>query len=156
MEKPIELRKYTNRRLYDADQKKFVSLGEVAEMIRGGRQVKVSDAKTQEDVTAFILTQIVLEQAKNHHALLPVPLLHLIIQYGDNALSGFFETYLQQIVQSYLNCKWSVDEQFLRWLDLGEGMSKAAQESLKKLNPLNTFFEGFSGKAQSRPKKPKG
>jgi polyhydroxyalkanoate synthesis repressor PhaR len=154
MEKPIELKKYTNRRLYDADQKKFVTLGEVAEMIRGGRQIKVSDAKTMEDVTAFILTQIVLEQAKNHHALLPVPLLHLIIQYGDNALSGFFETYLQQIVQSYLNCKWSVDEQFQRWLDLGEDASKAAQQSLMKLNPLNALFDGFSGKTQ--PKKPKG
>ena len=155
MEKPIELRKYTNRRLYDADQKKFVTLGQVAEMIQGGRQVKVTDAKTLEDVTAFILTQIVLEQAKNHHALLPVPLLHLIIQYGDNALSGFFDTYLQQIVQSYLNRRWSVDEQFQRWLDLGEGVSKAAQESLLKLNPLNTFFEGFSGKPQTHPKKPK-
>jgi polyhydroxyalkanoate synthesis repressor PhaR len=156
MEKPIELKKYTNRRLYDADQKKFVTLGEVAEMIRGGRQVKVSDAKTTEDVTAFILTQIVLEQAKNHHALLPVPLLHLIIQYGDNALSGFFEQYLQQIVQSYLNCKWSVDEQFQHWLDLGGGLSKAAQQSLMNLNPLKSFFEGVSGKTQAQPKKPEG
>jgi polyhydroxyalkanoate synthesis repressor PhaR len=156
MEKPVELKKYTNRRLYDADQKKFVTLGEVAEMIRAGRQVKVTDAKTTEDVTAFILTQIVLEQAKNHQALLPVPLLHLIIQYGDNALSGFFDKYLQQIVQSYLNCKWSVDEQFLRWLDLGTGLSKSAQDSLKNLNPFHTFFEGFSGKAQTDTKKPVG
>jgi polyhydroxyalkanoate synthesis repressor PhaR len=156
MENPIELKKYTNRRLYDTHQKKFVTLGEVAEMIRSGRQVKVSDATTMEDVTAFILTQIVLEQAKNHHALLPIPLLHLIIQYGDNALSGFFEKYLQQIVQSYLNCKWSVDEQFLRWLDLGGEVSKAAQQSLMNLNPLNSFLEGFSGKTHPHTKKPEG
>ena len=156
MEKPIELKKYTNRRLYDTDQKKFVTLGEVAEMIRGGRQVKVTDAKTMEDVTAFILTQIVLEQAKNHHALLSVPLLHLIIQYGDNALSGFFEKHLQQIVQSYLNCKWSVDEEFLRWLDLGSNLSRSTQQNLMNLNPLHSFFEGFSGKTQTQPKKPEG
>jgi len=156
MEKPVELKKYTNRRLYDAEKRKFVTLGQVAEMIRGGQQVKVTDVKTAEDVTAFILTQIVLEQAKNHQALLPVPLLHLIIQYGDNALSGFFEKYLQQIVQSYLNCKWSVDEQFLHWLDLGSGLSKSAQESLKNLNPFHAFFEGFSRKAQSDSKKPMG
>jgi polyhydroxyalkanoate synthesis repressor PhaR len=156
MEKPIELKKYTNRRLYDTDQKKFVTLGEVAEMIRDGRQVKVSDAKTMEDVTAFILTQIVLEQAKNHHALLPVPLLHLIIQYGDNALSGFFEKYLQQIVQAYLNSRWSVDEQFLRWLELGGEVSKAAQQSLLNLHPLKSFFERFPGKTQPQPKNPEG
>jgi polyhydroxyalkanoate synthesis repressor PhaR len=149
MDKSIELKKYTNRRLYDAKQKKFVTLSDVAEMIRDGKQVKVTDAKTMEDVTAFILTQIVLEQAKNHQALLPVPLLHMIIQYGDNALSGFFEKYLQQIVQSYLNHKFSIDEQFLQWLDLGPGLSKAALESLKNLNPFHSFFERFSGKANT-------
>jgi polyhydroxyalkanoate synthesis repressor PhaR len=156
MENPIELKKYTNRRLYNTEKKKFVTLGEVAELIRGGQQVKVTDAKTMEDVTAFILTQIVLDSAKNHNALLPVPLLHLIIQYGDNTLSGFFEKYLQQIVQSYLNHQFSVDEQFLRWLDLGSGLSKAAQNSLKSLNPFRTFFEGFSEKAQTDTKKPVG
>jgi len=154
MENTIELKKYTNRRLYDPEQKKFVTLGEVAELIRGGQQVKVTDAKTMEDVTAFILTQIVLEQAKNHHALLPIPLLHLIIQYGDNTLSGFFEKYLQQIVQSYLNQQFSVDEQFLRWLDLGSGLSKAAQDSLKNINPLHSFFERFSRKAHTDTDKP--
>ena len=156
MEKPIELKKYTNRRLYNTGQKKFVTLGEVAELIRGGQQVKVTDAKTMEDVTALILTQIVLESAKNNNALFPVPLLHLIIQYGDNTLSGFFEKYLQQIVQSYLNQQFSVDEQFLRWLDLGSGLSKAAQNSLKNLNPFRTFFEGFSEKTQGDAKKPLG
>jgi len=156
MENPIELKKYTNRRLYNTKKKKFVTLSEVAELIRGGQQVKVTDAKTMEDVTAFILTQIVLDSAKNHNVLLQVPLLHLIIQYGDNTLSGFFEKYLQQIVQSYLNHQFSVDEQFLRWLDLGSGLSKAAQNSLKNLNPFRTFFEGFSGKAQTDTKKPVG
>jgi polyhydroxyalkanoate synthesis repressor PhaR len=154
MDNSIELKKYTNRRLYDAKQKKFVTLSDVAEMIRDGKQVKVTDAKTMEDVTAFILTQIVLEQAKNHQALLPVPLLHMIIQFGDNTLSGFFEKYLQQIVQSYLNHKFSIDEQFLQWLNLGPGLSKAAQESLKNLNPFHSFFEGFSGKANTDTDKP--
>jgi polyhydroxyalkanoate synthesis repressor PhaR len=148
MQETIVLKKYSNRRLYDTEQSKYVTLNELGELIRNGRQVQIFDAKSHEDVTAFILTQIVLEQAKNKNALLPVPMLHLVIQYGDNVLSEFFDRYLQQVVQAYLKYKQSVDEQFQRWLDLGSGLSKATQEGLLKLNPLQSFFEGFN-----RPKK---
>jgi polyhydroxyalkanoate synthesis repressor PhaR len=155
MENPIELKKYTNRRLYDPEQKKFVTLSEVTEMIRHGKQVKVTDAKTLEDVTAFILTQILLEQAKNRHGLMPVSLLHLLIQYGDNTLSGFFEKYLHQIVQSYVNYQSSVDEQFLSWLNLGSGLTKSAQDNLKNLNPFQSFFERFSSMNTTDTEPPK-
>jgi polyhydroxyalkanoate synthesis repressor PhaR len=74
----------------------------VADLIRQGRQVEVVDAKTKEDVTAFILTQIILEEAKNKNFLLPIPMLHLIIQYGDNILGDFFEKYLQQMITTYV------------------------------------------------------
>ncbi len=151
MEDPIELKKYSNRRLYIAAQKKFVTLNELAEMIRDGKQVRVTDAQTSEDVTAFILTQILLDQAKNDHALLPASLLHLLIQYGDTTLSGFFEKYLQQIVQSYLNYQFSVDEQFLRWLNLGSGLTQSAQDSLKNLNPFQPFLDGFSTNTKTDP-----
>jgi polyhydroxyalkanoate synthesis repressor PhaR len=144
MQDTIVLKKYSNRRLYDTEQSKYVTLSEVGDLIRKGRRVQIIDAKTREDVTGFILTQIVLEQAKNKNALLPVPMLHLIIQYGDNLLNEFFDRYLQQVVQGYLKYKQSVDEQFQRWLDLGSGLSKATQEGLLKLNPLQSFFEGFT------------
>jgi polyhydroxyalkanoate synthesis regulator protein len=65
-------------------------------------QVEVIDAITKEDVTASILTQIVLEKAKNKNILLPVPVFNLIIQYGDNILGEFFEKYLQQMIPTYL------------------------------------------------------
>jgi len=154
METPIELKKYSNRRLYDGERKKFVTLGEVAEMIRGGNQVRVTDANTAEDVTAFILTQIVLEQAKNHHALLPVSLLHLLIQYGDNTLSGFFDKYLQQILQSYLNYQLSMDEQFLKWLNVSSGFTQSARDTLNNLNPFQSFFDQFAPKTKPDPDKP--
>ena len=152
MENPVELKKYANRRLYDADRKKFVTLNEVAEMIREGKVVRVTDANTSDDVTAFILTQILLEQAKNRHALLPVSLLHLLIRYGDNTLSGFFEKYLQQIIQCYVNYQDSVDDQFLRWLNLGAGLTRSAQDNMKNLNPFQSFFEGFAAKTTETDK----
>ncbi len=62
-------------------QSKYVTLDDISEFICKGHEVKVIDAKTEEDVTALILTQIILEQTKNKHTLLPVPLLHFMIRY---------------------------------------------------------------------------
>ena len=74
-------KKYANRRLYSMSDSKYVTLGDMSELICKGHEVKVIDAKTKEDVTAFILTQIILEQTKNKNTLLPVPLLHFMIRY---------------------------------------------------------------------------
>jgi len=68
-----------------------VTLTEVAEIVKKVREVEVVDAKTKEDVTAFILTQIILEEARKKNALLPAPLLHLVIQYGEHVLSEFLK-----------------------------------------------------------------
>ena len=95
MAEKVVLKKYANRRLYDTEKSAYVTLNQVADLIREGRQVEVIDAKTKEDVTAFILTQIILEASRKKNVLLPVPLLHLIIQYGENVLEEFFEKYLQ-------------------------------------------------------------
>jgi polyhydroxyalkanoate synthesis repressor PhaR len=89
MENPVILKKYANRRLYDTEQSAYVTLSQVAQLIKEGREVAILDAKTEEDVTAFILTQIILEEAKQNHTLLPVALLHLIIRHGDNLLANF-------------------------------------------------------------------
>ena len=64
MAKKILIKKYPNRRLYDTEKSQYVSLSHVADMVRQGRHVEVMEAKTEEDVTAFVLTQILLEEAK--------------------------------------------------------------------------------------------
>jgi polyhydroxyalkanoate synthesis repressor PhaR len=122
-------------------------LSDIAEMIRKGETIEVVDAKTMEDVTAFILTQIVLEKAKEKNTLLPVPLLHLIIQYGDNLLVDFFENYLQQIVNNYIGYKQAMDSQFKNWLDMGKDFSEAARKSM---NPLDLFSSSFGKTAKKR------
>ena len=74
-------KKYANRRLYSMSESKYVTLDDMSQLICKGHDVKVIDAKTEEDVTAFVLTQIILEQTKNKNTLLPVPLLHFMIRY---------------------------------------------------------------------------
>ncbi len=140
----VKLKKYANRRLYDMEKSAYVTLNQVADLIRQGRQVEVIDSKSKEDVTASILSQIILEEAKNKNILLPVPVLHLIIQYGDNVLGEFFEKYLQQMIQTYLAHKHAVDDQFNKWLEMGMDFSKITQKTMAGITPFKSFFDQFS------------
>ncbi len=148
MSDTVVLKKYANRRLYDTEKSTYVTLNEVADYIRQGRQVQIFDAKSRDDVTAFILTQIVLEQAKNKNALLPDAVLHMIIRYGDNLLGEFFEKYFMQTFQNFVAHKQAVDKQFQNWLEMGMNMSKSAQQSLSSMNPLQPFFTAFDTPAK--------
>lgn len=152
MSNKVKLKKYANRRLYDMEKSAYVTLNQVADLIRQGRRVEVTDAKNKEDVTAFILTQIILEEAKNKNFLLPIPVLHLIIQYGDNILGEFFEKYLQQMITTYVAHKTAVDEQFKKWLEMGLDYSKTAQKSMADFTPFKSFFDQFSAMAGKEDK----
>ena len=141
----IVLKKYANRRLYDTQRSAYVTLSDVADIIRRGKTIKAIDAGTKADVTAFVLTQIILDEAKNHNALLPAPLLHMIIRYGENVLHEFFENYLEQTINAYVTYKSKADEQFKKWLEVGVDLSEISQQSLTRLNPFQAFFDKFPG-----------
>ena len=145
----VVIKKYNNRRLYNTEKNAYVTLVALAEMIKEGRQIKVVDAQTKEDVTAFTLTQIILEEARKKEFLLPVPLLHLMIQFGATVLSEFFEKYLQQVVKNYLTYKSSVDAQFSKWLDLGAQLS---QQAVPPFNPFTNVFDLFPKTTGEKPK----
>src|SRR5262245_55497192 len=78
----VIVKKSSNRRLYDTEGSRYVTLEELAEKIRLGAEVKVVDAKTSEDLTQVTLTQIILE-SRGAARLLPVPLLLQLIRMGD-------------------------------------------------------------------------
>jgi len=144
------IKKYNNRRLYDTEKNAYVTLSQISDVIKQGRQVEVIDAKTKEDVTAFILTQVLLEEAKKKNFLLPVPLLHLMIQFGETVLSEFFEKYLQQVIRNYLAHKSSVDEQFKQWLDLSTSLVDQAKKSIPTISPFKSIFDLFPESPQQR------
>ena len=145
MPEKVVLKKYANRRLYDTGKRSFVSLSQVAELVKQGREVEISDDKTGEDVTAFILTQIVLEEAKKKTLLLPVSLLYLLIRYGDSVLSEFFENYLEQTLKNYLAYKSAMDTQFQKWLELGQDFSNLTQKAMGNLTPFQSWMQFFPG-----------
>ncbi len=152
----IIIKKYPNRRLYDTKKSAYVTLKEVAELIKGGYEVEVIDVKTGEDVTAFILTQIILEQTRKNSSFLPVSLLHLIIRYGENVLSEFFEKYLELTIKNYLAYKSAVDEQFRNWLELGMDLSTIGQKAILNLFPKKPFdFSPRTVKQEEKDKEEK-
>ena len=156
MDKNIKhLKKYSNRRLYDTGKSVYVTLDDVTDTIRQGRQIQVTDAKTGEDVTPAILTQIVLEEARKKKFLLPPPLLYLIIQYGENLLSDFFEKYLEQTIKNYLLFRNMADDQFKKWLDYGENYSKMNPKAMAGLSSVKPLLDLFTPEA-SKQKNKKG
>jgi len=154
MAQKVLFKKYANRRLYDTEKSAYVTLDQVSDLIKNGRQVEVIDARTQEDVTAFILTQIIMEEAKNKNFLLPVTLLHLVIRYGQNVLSEFFEKYLELTIKNYLSYRTALDEQFKKWLEMGKNLSAFAQKTLPPLTPWDSFSDMFSNPEKKPGKEP--
>ncbi|MBK8253748.1 MAG: polyhydroxyalkanoate synthesis repressor PhaR [Polyangiaceae bacterium] len=98
------IKKYTNRRLYDTEESRYITLEELAEKIRDGQDATVVDAKTNEDLTQATLTQVIME-SRGAARILPVSLLHQLIRWGDEALAEFLGLYLSQALESYLALK---------------------------------------------------
>src|SRR2546423_15690975 len=77
------IKRYSNRKLYDTQESRYVTLEEIEEMIRAGREITVVDAASGEDLTSVTLTQIILENERNHRANLPSAFLHQLIKHGE-------------------------------------------------------------------------
>ena len=150
MTEKVKLKKYANRRLYDTEKSVFVSLSQVADLVKQGREIEIRDDKTGEDVTAFILTQIVLEEVKRKTLLLPVSLLTLLIRYGDSVLSEFFDKYLEQTLRNYLAYKSAMDEQFQKWLELGQDFSSLTQKAMTGMTSYPSWMDFFAAKGEKR------
>jgi polyhydroxyalkanoate synthesis repressor PhaR len=77
------IKRYTNRKLYDKQESRYVTLEEIARLVRRGEDVKVVDNETEDDLTAVTLAQIILEEEKNKTHLLSVPFLRKLIRSGE-------------------------------------------------------------------------
>lgn len=97
----ITIKKYANRRLYNTASSSYVTLDDLATMVQDGLEFTVHDAKTNEDITRAVLTQIIVEQEAKGNNLLPTGFLRQLISfYGDN-LQGVVPQYLDMTMQSF-------------------------------------------------------
>lgn len=101
MTKPIVIKKYENRRLYDTKGSRYVNLDGVAEMVRSGEDIQVIDSKTGEDVTRHVLTQIIVDGAKDPDRGPPIEFLRDLVRARDQAGRDFFQWYLKSAGEVY-------------------------------------------------------
>jgi polyhydroxyalkanoate synthesis repressor PhaR len=114
---PVVIRRYGNRRLYDTRASCYVNLHDVRALVREGKRIQVLDAKTDEDVTRRVLTQIVLETAEEDGSGgLPLDLLYELARASDRAFRDFLDWYLKSSLEVYrgLQERWQADAK-RRW-----------------------------------------
>jgi polyhydroxyalkanoate synthesis repressor PhaR len=98
---PVVVKKYANRRLYNTETSSYVTLDDLAAMVRDGRDFVVYDAKTGEDITRSVLTQIIVEQESKGQNMLPTTVLRQLIGlYGDN-MQSLVPRYLEAAMASF-------------------------------------------------------
>ena len=109
------IKRYTNRKLYDAQERRYVTLEELEGMIRAGRQITVRDAASGEDLTSVTLAQILLEKERQQRAVLPTAFLHQLIQYGE-AWQDFVLTSLKAHLEGLITSQREADRVFRNWM----------------------------------------
>ncbi|MCB1532517.1 MAG: polyhydroxyalkanoate synthesis repressor PhaR [Alphaproteobacteria bacterium] len=137
---PTIIKKYANRRLYDTGRSSYVTLEDLCEMVKEGHDFVVKDAKSGEDITRSVLTQIILDQeSKGEDNLLPISFLrNLISFYGDSVqqvVPNYLETTLNMFVENQERVRAQINKSF-------EGMNMQGSipgmpSSLEELNRQN-------------------
>jgi polyhydroxyalkanoate synthesis repressor PhaR len=98
---PVVVKKYANRRLYNTESSSYITLDNLAEMVRQGRDFVVYDAKTGEDITRSVLTQIIVEEEGKGSALLPTAFLRQLIGFYGGQMQGLVPRFLEQAMGAF-------------------------------------------------------
>lgn len=96
------IKKYANRRLYDATQSRHITVDDIRDMVVAGTRVKVVEDKTNEDITRLILLQVIADQEQFGRPILSTALLESLIRFYGNSLQGFFSAYLEKSVETFM------------------------------------------------------
>jgi polyhydroxyalkanoate synthesis repressor PhaR len=108
------IKRYSNRKLYDTQESRYVTLEEIEEMIRGGREISVVDASTGEDLTSVTLTQIILEHERAHRGTLPTNFLHQLIKHGE-AWQDFVQRSMRSSLEGIVTNQREMERVFREW-----------------------------------------
>ena len=136
------IKKYANRRLYDTGASRYVTLEDLAMMVREGHEFVVQDARTGEDITRPVLGQIIFEQeAKEGQSLLPTEFLRQIISYYGDQMGAVVPSYLEQSMTAFQRSQDEMREQLSEMMGgkmpdaskLGQGMAEMAATPLKMI-----------------------
>ena len=138
------MHKYGNRRLYRTDESRYVTLGEIAEMVRSDQDFVVTDAKSGKDLTGLVLAQVILDEEKRGlRGGLPIGLLKQIIHLRDERLVDFTVHHLPRLTEHYLKTMDGVGE------SLNDAVASSAGSSSELRGELESLGERLVRLAQS-------
>ncbi len=128
------IKRYSNRKLYDTQESRYVTLDEIAEMIRTGKEIQVVDAGGGEDLTSVTLTQIILESERNHRAALPSAFLHQLIKYGET-WQDFVQRSMKTSLEGIVSNQREMDRIFREWAARSGWSSVTARADTRREAP---------------------
>ncbi len=161
----IVIKKYANRRLYNTGTSTYVTLDDLAEMVKRGEDFVVQDAKSGDDITHSVLTQIIFEQeSKTGNTLLPISFLRQLISYYGDQMQMVVPSYLEHSMQSFAEQQASMQEQITKTFGetpLGKNFQipmQMVEEQVRRNTEMfqnaMKMFSPFTGPAaEEKPKK---
>lgn len=147
---PVVIKKYANRRLYNTDTSSYVTLDDLAEMVRAERDFSVHDAKTGEDLTHAVLTQIIVDQESKGQNLLPIRFLRQLIRFYGNSIEAIVPSYLEFSLDSLTREQDKYSKQFAGAFSAPpfEAMQEHAKQNLAMFEKALGMFNPYSGQGQ--------
>ncbi|WP_421787995.1 polyhydroxyalkanoate synthesis repressor PhaR [Hyphobacterium sp.] len=128
----IVIKKYANRRLYDTSTSQYVTLEYVRKLVKDGTDFTVVDAKSGEDLTHGVLSQIIFEEEARGENLLPLPFLRQLIQYYDDSLQAVVPSYLQATMEAFAQQQEAMRERIAGSMQSPQAMMDAFQEQTRR------------------------
>ena len=154
---PITIKKYANRRLYNTATSSYVTLDHLCQMVKDGVEFAVFDAKTGEDITRSVLTQIIVEEESKGENLLPIGFLRQIIGfYGDSVQKFLLPQYLELMMQEFEKNRSEIqrhmNETFGSVFPFGQ-MEEMSKQNIAMFEQAMKMFTGGqdAGKPAARP-----
>ncbi len=142
----VVIKKYANRRLYNTATSAYVTLEDLAKMVREGTEFVVFDAKTNDDLTRQILTQIIFEEESRGEALLPVQFLRQLIGFYGGQMQGVLPSYLEMSLDSFKNQQEQMRGQFSKAFGAAPGagiLDEAVKRNMALFTDAMKMWPGF-------------
>ena len=148
---PVVIKKYANRRLYNTQTSSYVTLDHLAGMVKEGTEFEVQDARTGEDITRSVLTQIIFEEEAKGQNLLPIKFLRQLIRfYGDN-LQAFVPGYLDMSMDSFTKNQGAMRDRIAEAMGGGNQMvENLTRQNLAMFERAMQMFSPFGVTAPGR------
>ena len=148
----VVIKKYANRRLYNTSTSAYVTLEDLAKMVRDGVDFVVFDAKTNEELTRQILTQIIFEEESRGQALLPVQFLRQLIGFYGGQMEGVLPSYLEMSLENFSRQQGQFREQMTKAFGATPGaglmgggfMEAAAKQNMAMFENAMKMFPAFA------------